>query len=266
MYQYSSLLDSMRKTYVKVFYVFVLPWERKDIGWNFFSRLNKLKLILVLLLICSLGLKRTRGWLRYGRRDFCWVWHDAAMRRCEGGIAHVIFLDTSLRSGTHACGTARQRRVRGPQVSGTSTVKGQEGPQWAQLLETVHSQSQVSNPTYSTRCLQGLFQPWNWFSLAICYLFWDPFIQQVPPELVENILLNLDMDSKIEDACVIRAPPKKTVKFDFTVRYYSALTFLLLTCIKFLKVKRKKNLFFLTWFTLCRITRFFTDYLNMQHF
>lgn len=44
--------------------------------------------------------------------------------------------------------------------------------------------------------------------LAICYL-WDPFIQQVPPELVENILfLNLDMDSKIEDACAIRHPQK----------------------------------------------------------
>ena len=59
----------------------------------------------------------------------------------------------------------------------------------------------------------------------MCYLFWDPFIQQVPPEWVENILLNLDMLSKIEDACVIRAPQKKTVKFDFTVRYYSVLTF-----------------------------------------
>ena len=147
------------------------------------------------------------------------------MQKCEGGITHVIFLDTRLGSGTHPCGTVSQRHVRGPQFSGTSMAKVQERPQWTQLLETAHSQSQVSNPTFSTRCLQGLFQPRIQFSLAICYLFWDPFIQQVPPELVENVLLNLDMDSKIEDACVIRAPPKKTVKFDFTVRYYSVLTF-----------------------------------------
>lgn len=163
------------------------------------------------------------------------------MQKCEGGITHAIFLDTSLGSGTRPCGTASQRHVSGPQFSGTSMAKVQEGPQWTQLLETAHGKSQVSNPTFSTKCLQGLFQPRIQFSLAICYLFWDPFIQQVPPELVENILLNLDMDSKIEDACVIRAPPKKTVQFDFTVRYYSVLTFLLLTCIKFLKVKRKKK-------------------------
>lgn len=59
MYQYSSLLDSMRKNLREGTHLYYLERE-KTLG-EIFSRLNKLKLILVLLLICSLGLKRTRG-------------------------------------------------------------------------------------------------------------------------------------------------------------------------------------------------------------
>lgn len=60
-----------------------------------------------------------------------------------------------------------------------------------------------SNPTNTTRCLHGPFQKHIQFSLANFCPFWSSFIQQVPPELVGNILLNLDMNSKV-DVCVIR--------------------------------------------------------------
>lgn len=47
----------------------------------------------------------------------------------------------------------------------------------------------------------------------MCCLFWYRFIQQVPPELVGNILSNLDMNSKIEDVCIISTQKDCGVSF-----------------------------------------------------
>lgn len=50
------------------------------------------------------------------------------------------------------------------------------------------------------------------FGNFLC-LFWYPFTQQVPPELVRNILLSLDMNSKVEDAYIINTKRDQDVLF-----------------------------------------------------
>ena len=108
-----------------------------------------------------------------------------------------------------------------PRFPGTSTAKDEEGLHQAQLLEPFTVRIIFLIRQIQRDVCMVLSKNYPIF-LAICCLFSYPFIQRVHHELVRNILLNLDRNSKI-DVSIIRT------RSHFYVLFHSDIIQVLIT-------------------------------------